>query len=74
MPKQRREWVYSPPKPSKPPVSESVKAEVAKLADALVDAVLKPRISRVSAAALGSQIKPCLRYLARGVNAAKLNL
>jgi hypothetical protein len=43
MPKQQREWVYSPPKPSKPPVPESVKAEVTKLADALVDAVLKPK-------------------------------
>ena len=43
MPKQQRAWVYSPPKPAKPPVSESVKAEVTKLADALVDAVLKPK-------------------------------
>src|SRR5204862_1224178 len=43
MAKQRKTWVYSPPKPSPAPVSESLKAEVERKANELVETVLKPK-------------------------------
>ena len=44
MAKSKKTWVYSPPKPPKPKVPESVKAEVEKKATELVESTLKPRI------------------------------
>lgn len=43
MTKTRKMWVYRPPKPAKPKVSESVKVNVAQKANELVETVLKPR-------------------------------
>lgn len=42
MPKARKMWVYSPPKPAKPPVPAALKAEVERQANALVETALKP--------------------------------
>ncbi len=42
MAKSRNTWVYNPPKPSKPKVSESFKKEVKHKADELIESVLKP--------------------------------
>ena len=42
MPKRRKMWVYSPPRPAKPKVPEAVKTDVEAKATNLVDAVLKP--------------------------------
>ena len=44
MAKSKKMWVYSPPKPPKPKVPESVKAEVEKKAIELVEFTLKPKI------------------------------
>ena len=41
--KQPKRWVYSPPKPPKPSVPETVKAEVEAKARELIDTVLKPQ-------------------------------
>jgi hypothetical protein len=41
--KKPKTWVYSPPKPAKVAVPESVKAEVERKADELVETVLKPK-------------------------------
>jgi len=41
--KQQKTWVYSPRKPQPPQVPEVLKAEVARKAQELVEAVLKPR-------------------------------
>jgi len=43
MVKKRKQWVYSPSKPSAPKVPERVKAEVQQKADQLVETVLKPQ-------------------------------
>lgn len=39
----RKQWVYAPPKPKKPPVPDAVKADVASKAHELVESVLKTR-------------------------------
>jgi len=39
MAKQRKMWVYSPPKPSKPKVPETLKAEVTERANQLVGGI-----------------------------------
>jgi hypothetical protein len=39
MAKSRKRWVYSPPKPAKPPVPDALKAELELKAHALVDAL-----------------------------------
>jgi hypothetical protein len=41
--KQPRRWMYSPPRPAKPAVPETLKAEVEAKARELIDTVLKPR-------------------------------
>ena len=41
--KPTRTWVYSPPKPAKPPVPDALKAEVTTRANELVETVLKPQ-------------------------------
>ena len=41
--KQPKRWVYSPTKPAKPSVPETVKAQVEAKARELIDTVLKPR-------------------------------
>lgn len=38
----RKQWVYAPPKPSKPKVSDEFKAEVKEKADRFVETFLKP--------------------------------
>ena len=43
MPKSRKSWVYSPPKPLKPRVPEYVKKDLQKKAEELVETVLKPQ-------------------------------
>jgi hypothetical protein len=43
MAKQRKTWVFSPPKPPTPPVPDNLKAEVEAKAEALVDEFLKPQ-------------------------------
>jgi len=43
MAKQRKTWVYVPPKPAKPTVPAALKAEVAAKARELVESELKPR-------------------------------
>lgn len=43
MPRSRKTWVYSPPKPAKPKVPESVKAMVSVRANELIETVLKPK-------------------------------
>ena len=43
MPKMRKMWVYSPPKPPAPEVPERVKIEVQTKADQLIATVLKPK-------------------------------
>ena len=43
MPKQRKMWVYSPPRPPKPRVPDTVKAEVDAKASELVESTLKPK-------------------------------
>jgi len=40
---KRKTWVYSPPKPTKPKVPASVKAEVERLAQELIETALKPQ-------------------------------
>ena len=42
MTKKRKSWVYSPPKPPKPKVPESIKLELERKAQPLVEEVLKP--------------------------------
>jgi hypothetical protein len=42
MPKRRKMWVYSPPRQPKPKVPESIKIDLEKKAEALVETVLKP--------------------------------
>src|SRR4051812_42813344 len=42
MAKQRKTWVYSPPKPPKPSVPDKVKEEVEAKANELVETFLKP--------------------------------
>jgi len=42
MPKSRRTWVYSPPKPKKPKVPDSVKAQLISKAQQLIDDHLRP--------------------------------
>src|SRR5437867_3033608 len=41
--KQPKRWVYSPPKPPRPAVPDTVKAEVEAKANELIETVLKPR-------------------------------
>jgi hypothetical protein len=41
--KQPKRWMFSPPKPAKPTVSETLKAEVEAEARELIDTVLKPQ-------------------------------
>jgi hypothetical protein len=41
--KQPKRWIYSPPKPAKPTVPETLKAEVEVRARELIDTVLKPQ-------------------------------
>src|SRR5262245_3050718 len=43
MAKQRKTWVFSPPKPPPPPVPDDLKAEVERKAEALVEEFLKPQ-------------------------------
>ena len=43
MAKQRKTWVFSPPKPPPPPVPDDLKAEVERKAGALVEEFLKPQ-------------------------------
>lgn len=43
MTKAQRRWVYSPPKPSANQVSASIKAEVQRKAEELIEATLKPQ-------------------------------
>jgi hypothetical protein len=42
MPKTRKQWVYSPPKPTKPTVPAAIKAELDAKAQALIAQHLKP--------------------------------
>src|SRR5437588_4489697 len=42
MAKQQKRWMYSPSKPTRPGVPESLKAEVTAKANELIDTVLKP--------------------------------
>jgi len=42
MSKRQKTWVYNPPKPAKPKVTEALKAEVEAKATELVNTVLKP--------------------------------
>ena len=42
MPKTRKQWVYSPPKPTKPTVPAAIKAELDAKAQALIAEHLKP--------------------------------
>ncbi|MFC1833217.1 hypothetical protein ACFL2Q_00615 [Thermodesulfobacteriota bacterium] len=42
MPKRRKTWVYSPPKPKKPKVPELVKAELSQKAQQLIEEHLRP--------------------------------
>ena len=42
MAKRQKMWVYSPPRPAKPKVPESLKADVQARANELVETVLKP--------------------------------
>ncbi len=41
--RNKKTWVYDPPKPSAPKVSERVKIEVQTKADQLIETVLKPK-------------------------------
>ncbi len=43
MPKKGMVWVYSPPKPPKPKVPDTVRQEVSEKANALVETLLKPK-------------------------------
>jgi hypothetical protein len=43
MAKKQKVWTYSPSKPPKPKVPDSLKAEVTTRADELIDSVLKPK-------------------------------
>ena len=43
MAKQRKTWVFSPPKPPPPPVPDDLKAEAEQKAGALVEEFLKPQ-------------------------------
>jgi hypothetical protein len=43
MAKQRKTWVFSPPKPPTPPVPDDLQAEVERKAGALVEEFLKPQ-------------------------------
>lgn len=47
-PPLRKGWVYSPPKPSKSKISDSIKAEVVRKANDLIESFLKPEF-----------VKPC---------------
>jgi hypothetical protein len=47
MAKQRKTWVYCPPKPSPPLVPDNLKAEVEKKAEALVEEFLKPQFIKL---------------------------
>lgn len=40
---RKKMWVYSPPKPPKPKVPESVKSDLKTKADELIETVLKPQ-------------------------------
>ena len=42
MAKRRKTWVYSPPKPPKPKVPDTVKIELTKEAEGLIERSLKP--------------------------------
>jgi len=44
MAKRQKMWVYSPPKPPKPKVPESIKEEVERKGNELVESTLKPKI------------------------------
>jgi hypothetical protein len=43
MAKQRKKWIYTPPKPTKSSVRDAVKAELETKANKLVEEVLKPQ-------------------------------
>src|SRR5215469_884801 len=43
MAKQRKTWVFSPPKPPPSPVPDDLKAEVETIGEALVEEFLKPQ-------------------------------
>ena len=42
MAKQKKRWIYSPPKPSKPIISNDIKEELTQKSQQLIDTVLKP--------------------------------
>ena len=43
MAKAQKRWVYVPPKPPKPKVPDTVKAQVKQKSDELIESVLKPK-------------------------------
>lgn len=58
MPKPKKIWVYSPPKPPAPKVTSSVKAMVQQQADVLVETVLKPQYIQPAPARSSEEFQP----------------